>query len=118
MKDHLDLARRVLDHQVVDANNLPCGKVDDLELEGKAGSKLIIRGILIGHGTGTDRLPELAKLIMRKLVGKRSVSVPWEEVIVVTNRIKLQKTASELKLDERKSLAFKLISALPGSWKK
>jgi len=116
--DYLEMARQVLDRQVVDANNVPCGKVDDLQLEGGAGKQLRIIAILIGHGAAADRLPELAKLILRKVMGKRTVSVPWREVTVITNRIKLGKTARELKLDESRSAAFKIISALPGAWKK
>jgi len=116
--NYLEMARQVLDRQVVDANNVPCGKVDDLQLEGGAGKQLKIKAILIGHGAAADRLPELAKLILRKVMGKRTVPVPWKEVAVITNRIKLRKTAAELKLDESRSAALKIISALPGAWKK
>ena len=116
--DYLEMARQVLDRQVVDANNVPCGKVDDVQLEGSAGKQLKIKAILIGHGAAADRLPELARWIVRKVWGKRAVAVPWKEVAVITNRIKLRKTARELKLDESRSAAFKVISALPGAWKK
>jgi sporulation protein YlmC with PRC-barrel domain len=116
--DYLEMARQVLDRQVVDANNVPCGKVDDVQLEGGAGKQLKIKAILIGHGAAADRLPELARWIVRKVLGKRTVAVPWKEVAVITNRIKLRKTAAELKLDEGRSAAFKVISVLPGAWKK
>ncbi|HKP46401.1 MAG TPA: hypothetical protein VJT50_07365 [Pyrinomonadaceae bacterium] len=117
-QDYLEIVRQVLDHQVIDANNMPCGKVDDLQLESTARGELKIKSILVGNGPRSDRLPALVRAIMRPVLGKRSVAVPWKEVSVITNRVKLQKTARELQLDESKSRAFKIVSALPGSWKK
>jgi hypothetical protein len=47
------------------------------------------------------------------------VSVDWSDVDVISpHQIKLKVTAQELGLDERSGLAFKIISALPLSWKK
>ena len=115
---YLDMVRQVLDRQVVDANNVPCGKVDDLELAGKAGAELKIKAILIGGSAASDRLPELARIIVQKIFGKKSVTVPWQEVSVITDHIKLKSTARELKLDEARGIAYKIISQLPGSWKK
>lgn len=115
IEDHLDLVRQVLDRQVVDANNVPCGKVDDLEVEGKL--KLKVTAILIGNGASSERLPELAKYISQKLFGKRTVRVPWSEVNVITHQIKLKSTARELRLDERHGPVYRFISKLPGAWK-
>lgn len=117
-KDYLDIVRQVLDRQVVDANNVPCGKVDDVEVRGGAGSKLTVQAILIGNGAASERLPELARFITQKISGKRVVKVPWAEVSIITDHIKLKSTARDLGLDEAQSAAFKIISSLPGSWKK
>jgi hypothetical protein len=115
-RDHLDMARQVLDRQVVDANNVACGKVDDLEVEGVR--KLKITAILIGNGAASARLPELARYLSRRLFGTRVTRVPWSEVEVITHQIKLKSSAKELKLDQRKGKAYRFINKLPGAWKK
>lgn len=115
-QDFLDMARQVLDRQVVDANHFACGKVDDLEIEG--GEKLKITAILIGNGAASERLPELVKVISQKIFGRRTVRIPWSEVNVITDEVKLKSTAEELNLDERKGFAFKIVSRLPMAWKK
>jgi sporulation protein YlmC with PRC-barrel domain len=113
---YLDIARQVLDRQVVDSNHIVCGKVDDIEIEGK--TQLKVTAILLGNGAASSRLPELGKYISRKLFGRRVVRIPWSEVVVISHQIKLRSTARELGLDERTGIAFKIISALPSSWKK
>jgi sporulation protein YlmC with PRC-barrel domain len=114
--DFLDLARQVLDRQVVDSNHFPCGKVDDIEIEGK--KKVRITALLIGNGAASERLPELAKVVSQKIFGRSVVRVPWSEVEVITHEIKLRSRAKDLKLDERTGLAHRLVSKLPGAWKK
>ena len=81
-QEFLDIARQVLDRQLVDSNNVPCGKVDDVEIEGRAGGELKIRALLVGNGAASDRLPELFKAISGALFGRRIVRVPWSEVSV------------------------------------
>jgi sporulation protein YlmC with PRC-barrel domain len=115
-QDFLDLARQVLDRQVIDANHFPCGKVDDLEIEGVR--KLKISAILVGNGAASERLPALVKFISQKIFGKRVVRIPWSEVSVITDKIKLKSRAKELGLDERRGWAYKFISKLPRAWKK
>ena len=112
----LDLVRQVLDRQVVDANHFPCGKVDDIEVEGK--TKLRITALLIGNGPASERLPELPRAASQKIFGKSVARVPWSEVDVITHEVKLKSRAKDLKLDERTGFAHKLISKLPGAWKK
>jgi sporulation protein YlmC with PRC-barrel domain len=117
MSEHyLDLSDRVLDRQVIDANHILCGKVDDIEVDGSTDLK--VTGILIGNGAASDRLPELAKYLSQVFFGKRTTRVPWSEIDVITHQVKLRSTAAELGLDERKGFVFKIISSLPSSWKK
>src|SRR5215204_3746997 len=92
--DFLDLADRVLDRQVIDANHYLCGKIDDIELDNE--NDLVIAAILVGNGPASDRLPELGKYLSRKLFGSRVVRIPWNEVEVITDEIKLRSTAAEL----------------------
>jgi sporulation protein YlmC with PRC-barrel domain len=117
-KEFLDIARQVLDRQLVDANNVPCGKVDDVEVEGGAGGELKIKALLVGNGVASDRLPELCKSISRQIFGERVVRIPWSEVSSITDHIKLTSRAEELGLGEGNSIASRIISKLPGAWKK
>ena len=52
---HLDIVRQVLDRQVVDANHIYCGKVDNIVIDLKGRPK--ITAILVGNGPASDRLP-------------------------------------------------------------
>jgi len=115
-QEYLDFVRQILDRQVIDANHFPCGKVDELEIDLHKGGR--VTAIIIGNGAASERLPELAKLLSQKFFGTRRVKIPWDEVSVVTDRIKLKSTARELKLDERKGWVYKFISRLPTAWKK
>ena len=113
---HLDLVRQVLDRQVVDANHICCGKVDDIILDLKGKPK--VTAILLGNGPASDRLPEFARWLSRKLFGERRVKVPWEDVLIVKDFIKLASDADTYGIDERKGLAYDLVSKFPGAWKK
>src|SRR5215213_1023090 len=104
---YLDFVRQILDRQIIDANHFPCGKVDELEIDFQKGAR--VTAIIIGNGAASERLPELAKFLSRKIFGTRRVRIPWSEVSVVTDRIKLKSTAQELKLDERKGWVYKII---------
>ena len=117
-QDFLDIARQVLDRQIVDANNVPCGKVDDVEVEGEADGELKIKALLVGNGAASNRLPEICKAVSRKIFGARVVRVPWSEVSIITDHIKLKSRADELDLGEAGSTASKIVSKLPGAWKK
>ena len=114
---HLDIAKRVMDEQVIDANHMNCGRVDDIELD-FSGKQPKVTALLIGNGPASDRLPELARVISRKLFGRGKVKVPWSEVSVITTHIKLAKEANEYGLDERKGAVYNIISKLPGAWRK
>ena len=113
---HLDIVRQVLDRPLVDANHYSCGKVDDIELDLSGEPKVV--ALLVGNEFTSDRLPELARFVSRKLFGRRRVRIPWSEVSVITDDIKLVKDANEYGLDERHGFVFDLISKFPGAWKK
>ena len=113
---HLDIVRQVLDRPLVDANHYNCGKVDDVELDLSGEPKAV--ALLVGNEFTSDRLPEFARFVSRKLFGRRRIRIPWSEVSVITDDIKLAKDAKEYGLDEREGFVFDLISKLPGAWKK
>jgi sporulation protein YlmC with PRC-barrel domain len=116
MKQHyLDIVRQVLDHEVVDSNNVPCGMVDDLELEGGPGEELRVTALLVGPGAWTKRLPSAFEGLARLVFGARATRVPWSEVESVTERVKLKSEAEELGLGGADRRAAGLVGRLPGS---
>lgn len=115
-QDHLDIARQVLDRQVVDTNHILCGKVDDIEVNVEKEAK--VTALLVGNGAASERLPELFKAISQKLFGTAVVRIPWSEVEVITHQIVLRSRAHDYNLDERSGAVYKFISKLPLSWKK
>ena len=116
MTEHfLDFVRQVLDHEVVDSNNLPCGMVDDLEVEGEPGGELKVTALLVGAGAWTRRLPSVFEGLAAWVFGKQLTRVPWSEVESVTERIKLRSRAEELGLGRADRKASKLLEKVPGA---
>jgi sporulation protein YlmC with PRC-barrel domain len=114
-QEYLDMIRQVLDHEVIDANNMPCGMVDDLEIEGGPGEALKVTALLVGPDAWAERLPSLFGLLAKKIFGNRRTRVPWDEVSVITEKIQLKSTASALGLGEADRKAAKWIRKLPGA---
>src|SRR5205085_10842372 len=71
----LELLERVVDHEIVDSNGVPCGMVDDLELDGQPGAPLKVTFLLVGPGAWSARLPRLLGAIARRFSGDRIVRV-------------------------------------------
>ena len=110
-----DLYRQVLDHAVLDADDWLCGVVDDLEVEGGVGEPLRVTALLVGPGAWVPRLPALLKALLPKLVGTRCVRVPWSEVCVVGEHIRLQSRAAELGLGTVDRKVGLWVAKIPGS---
>jgi hypothetical protein len=113
-ENHLDVARRLLDCQLLDANYVECGKVEDVELTGGVG-KLEITALITGPGAAVRRLPALLQSPARKLFGSRETRVFWSEVAVAAGQIKLKSRAAELGLAEEEEKAVRLLRRLPGA---
>ena len=113
--EYTDLCRQVLDHAVLDADDWLCGVVDDLELAGGIGAPLRVTALLVGPGAWVPRLPALFARLLPHVVGTRCVRVPWDEVCVVGEHIRLRSRAAELGLGtvDRK-LGLK-VAKVPGS---
>jgi sporulation protein YlmC with PRC-barrel domain len=110
-----DLAGQVLDHELVDANDYPCGQVDDLELEGDPGKTLSVKAILVGPGARIPRLPRFCHAIGKKLFGNEIVRVPWQEVEAITPKLKLKSTALALGLGAADRKAEMMMRRILGS---
>ena len=111
----LDMVRHVLDHEVVDADNVPCGMVDDLEVEGVPGGELRVTALLVGAGAWTRRLPSAFEGLAALIFGRQETRVPWGEVESVTERVKLRSRAEDLGLGRADRRASRLLEKVPGA---
>ena len=115
-RDYFDLAGEVLDHSIVDANDYPCGKVDEIEIEGSLDEGFRVKALLVGPGVWLQHMPNwLSNVrILRKLFGGNIVSVPWEQVQQITPKVKLRLSAAALGLGEADRKANHLMARLLG----
>lgn len=112
---YIDVFRQVLDHAVIDVDDWMCGIVDDIEVEGGVGEPLRITALLIGPGAWIPRTPSLFAHLLPRLFGTRCVRVPWAEVSVVGEHIRLKGPRARYGLasvDRRLGLIF---AKIPGS---
>jgi sporulation protein YlmC with PRC-barrel domain len=110
-----DLAGQVLDHPVIDVNNYPCGKVDDIILEQGANNTFRVKSILVGPGAWARRLSWLFGSVAAKLFGDEVVEIPWEQVEQITPKVKLRLPADTLGLGKADKRATKIMIRLLGS---
>ena len=116
MKDEsIHLVRDVVDHEVVDVHQLPCGTVDDIELDFVPGRGFRPAALLMGPGAWQRRLPKWMATIARWLVGSDEARIAWSEVAFVGERIALRRTASELGLGQADRKWGERISRFPGA---
>jgi hypothetical protein len=114
-RESVDLMRSILDHEIVDADDVPCGMVDDLELSGGPGTALRVEALLTGPGVWSDRLPWIFPRLARAVVGQRQSRIPWSEVASTGDRLKLKSTAKELGLDATDRKWGRWLERIPGS---
>ena len=114
---HLELVCHLLDHSLVDCDDVFCGQVDDLELSGDFGSPLHVTALLVGPGAWGPRLPSLFAWLAAKVFGTRRVRVPWAEIDAIAEHIKLKSKASALGLGKLDRKAGRWLAGVPGSEK-
>jgi sporulation protein YlmC with PRC-barrel domain len=108
----VDIALGILDHQLVDADGVNCGKVDDLEVTGLEGDSPEVVEIVVGGNAWRSR--GLPGRIAGRFSGN-AVHVPWSAVESVSSVVKLKRPASELRLNRGDRRWERLIGKLPGS---
>jgi sporulation protein YlmC with PRC-barrel domain len=108
----VDIALGILDHQLVDADGVNCGKVDDLEVAGLDTDSPEIVEILVGGNAWRSR--GLLGRIAGRLAGN-AVHVPWSEVDSVSSVVKLKRPASELRLGAGDRRWSALVGKVPGA---
>jgi sporulation protein YlmC with PRC-barrel domain len=114
LSDQIDIALKVLDHQLLDKEGRRCGNVDDLAIEGGPGETPEVVAILVGPGYWAQRGGLLGR-IAGWIGGGRRVRVPWSEVEEVDSHIKLRKTAAELGLGRGDDRVRPWIEKIPGA---
>ena len=118
MDDEIDLARALLDHQLVDCEGRRCGKVDDIELEGRPGERLRVAALISGPGAWPRRLPRpvratLGRLLTR-LFGSGETRIAWRRVRDIGAVVELDTRAPELGLGRGDDLAAPVFTRIPG----
>jgi hypothetical protein len=98
MKNYFDLAGQVLDHELLDADDYPCGQVDDIEIDVAPGRPPTAKALLVGPGAWIPRLPGFVQPVAEKLFGREVVEVPWDEIREIAAKVKLRAPAIELGL--------------------
>jgi sporulation protein YlmC with PRC-barrel domain len=91
----VQLALHVLDHQLVSADDVLCGKVDDIELVREDGS-LRPAAILSGTGAWPERLPGLLRAPAAALLRGEVARIEWDEIADVSSEVRLKLPAAEV----------------------
>ena len=108
----LTLIAQLRDLQIVDAQGMHCGIVDDVALAGKPGGVLRIEALLVGPGGYAKRLPGWCRALVRLVAGNGCVKVPWREVESITSVVKLRDEAAALGLDRGEARARRWLPAI------
>lgn len=108
------LGLELLDHQLVDADGMLCGNVDDLRFDFGDGPPRLT-ALLSGPGTWPDRLPGALRGLARRVLFDRVVEIPLEEVEEVDGAIRLRRPARELGLGGGEAKAGRWLARIPGS---
>lgn len=113
--NYLDLVRMLMDHQLVDADQIECGKVDDIEVEIHDDGTLRATAIFTGRSAAFEHFPWWLGEIATKIFGRRSKRVSWSEIAMVDSRVKLRSKAEALGLNEPDRSVSRWLSRLPGA---
>jgi hypothetical protein len=98
--DAIQYVRDILDHPIVDAHQVPCGMVDDVEFELVPSRGLRPVALLVGPGAWQRRLTPWIAALARLAIGGAEVRIPFSEVAYIDERVALRATAEELGLHD------------------
>ena len=110
-----DAVGDILDHEVVDADGLPCGMVDDVVLDGRPGEPLAIVALLVGPGAWLPRAMWPVRIVASLMVDRRRVRVPWSAVESVHERIVLAERATHYGLGRVDRRIGRWLARIPGA---
>jgi sporulation protein YlmC with PRC-barrel domain len=111
----LRLAADLRDLQIEDKDGAFCGIVDDIELKGRPGGKLVVAALLVGPGAYRGRLPRWAAWLATRLAGNAIVRVPWAEVAGISSVVRLRRSAHDLGLGRADERAARLLERWGGN---
>jgi len=118
----VELGKHVLDKEIVDADGLRCGKVDDLVLDvPDDGSGPTVRAILTGPlafaGTLGAPAVRVARVLYR-LVGLRApkpVEIAWDHVAAIDVVVHLDLHTADTEVQTIADHARRLVARVPGA---
>ena len=110
---HVNLGLRLLDDQLLDADDHRCGRVDDVQLKGSPGSRAQISALLVGPGAWSDKLRRPFSQVAEGLTPDYMHVIPWSEVTWVGTAVRLSKPARELGLETRDGRSVQWVDAPP-----
>jgi sporulation protein YlmC with PRC-barrel domain len=111
---HFDAMRSLLDHELLDADGVSCGMVDDIEIARVSGGMAVV-ALLVGPGAWEARVPVLLRVISKRVVGRQCVRVPFEQVAKIDEVVRLKSPAASLGLGVADGRAGKWLARLPKS---
>jgi hypothetical protein len=112
VNENWDLARDLLDHELLDVDGVSCGRVDDIEMEACSDGTLRIVALLSGPGARSGRLPGVVQWVACRIGGEIR-RVPWTEVASIDSAIRLRTDAHRLGLDHFERRIGRWIAWLP-----
>jgi sporulation protein YlmC with PRC-barrel domain len=114
-EDEFDIGYWLLDDEIVDVDGRRCGRVDDVELDGRPGSKTVLSAVLTGPGAMRRRFPRRLWRMMDRFLTDRIVRVEWKEVERIDSVLRLHSKGSDLGLGLGDDGAGKFVRKIPGS---
>jgi sporulation protein YlmC with PRC-barrel domain len=109
----VDLGLRLMDDQLLDANEHRCGRVDDIQLKGAPGSRTEVSALLVGPGSWTGRLRRPFAYLVKGLGPDYMRCIPWSEVTRVGTAVELAHSAKELGLESSDGRNVQWVGAPP-----
>ena len=93
----LNLALRVLDDQLIDADDEHFGRVDDIELAGAVGRETYVDALIAGAGAWRWRVPRRLAAVASALTPNTVRRIPWELVTEIDpGAVRISTTKGEL----------------------
>ena len=109
----VNVGLRLLDDQLLDAEEHRCGRVDDIQLKGKPGSRTDISALLVGPGAWRTRLRRPFSYFVDGISPEHMHVIPWDEVTAVSTAVHLSSTAQELGLETKDGRNVQWVGAPP-----
>ena len=109
--DTVNLVFHLLDRQLIDKNDVRCGRVDDVRLESE-GDTWTVKSLIVGSSPWPGRLPGPIGALFRPFC-RGQTEVPFELVEDIIPDIKLSINRSDLGLGRADEKLGKLMRRLP-----